>query len=86
MVRQVCGWRTNNLTCDAILFNFLGAERVSIGTCIELGWGDAFRKPMVLVMEDEANAHEHSMVRQVCGWRTNNLDDAVQILRAILLP
>lgn len=78
--------RNDCRTVDAILFNFLGAEKVSIGTCIELGWGDAFRKPMVLLMEPEQNIHEHSMIRQLCGWRCSTLEEAAAVLKAILLP
>ena len=36
--------------CDAILFNLLNAEKVSIGTMIEYGWASAFNKPMITVI------------------------------------
>lgn len=36
---------------DVVLMNLLGATRVSVGTMIELGWADAFRVPVVVVME-----------------------------------
>lgn len=36
---------------DVVLMNLLGATRVSIGTMIEVGWADAYRVPIVLVME-----------------------------------
>ncbi len=78
--------RNDCRTCDLIVFNFLGATKASIGSCIELGWGDAFGKPMILVMEPEGNVHDHAMVRQVCGWRTRSLDEAVAVIRAVLLP
>ena len=41
--------------CDIVLMNFLGAEIVSIGTCIEIGWADTHRKPIVMLMEEEGN-------------------------------
>lgn len=47
-------------TCDAILVNLLGTTKVSIGTVMEVAWGRAFNKPIVLVME-KGNIHEHSM-------------------------
>ncbi|GAG68694.1 unnamed protein product [marine sediment metagenome] len=50
--------------CDAILVNLLGAEKVSIGTVMEIAWAHAFNKPVVLVMEEEDNLHEHSMLRE----------------------
>ena len=38
--------------CDIVLVNLLGASRVSIGTMMEIAWADAYRKPVVLVMEE----------------------------------
>ena len=78
--------RNDCRTAAAILFNFLGAERASLGSCIELGWGDAFGKPLILVMERDGNIHDHAMVRQVCGWRVETLEDGIAVARAILLP
>lgn len=78
--------RNDCQTADLIIFNFLGAQKVSIGSCIEVGWADAFRTPAILVIEDEGNFHDYSMIRQICGWRVNNLDDAVYVAKAILLP
>jgi nucleoside 2-deoxyribosyltransferase len=86
---------------DAVIFNFLGAARVSIGTCIELGWADDGIKPCILVMEKPAvdlsvspqferkvdrNLHEHSMVRYVTNLHVDNLDDAADALCRIFLP
>lgn len=72
--------------CDMVLFNMLGLKRVSIGTCIEFGWADAFRKPGILVMEKEGNVHEHAMVRMVTGYRVESLDEAIRLLNCILNP
>jgi nucleoside 2-deoxyribosyltransferase len=72
-------------TRDMVLANFLGAERVSIGTCIEIGWADAFRKPVVAVMEDD-NVHRHAMLDEGCGFVVKTLDQAVEIVKAVLLP
>lgn len=44
--------RLDVMRCDAVLMNFLGAKTVSIGTCVEIGWADAFRKPVILAMEE----------------------------------
>ena len=38
--------------CDVVLMYLIGAKKVSIGTMIEAGWADAYRKPVVLVLED----------------------------------
>lgn len=39
--------------CDAMIACFLGATRVSIGTCVEVGFAHAYRKPLILVMETD---------------------------------
>ena len=48
---------------DAVIMNLLGAKTVSIWTMIEIGWADAHRTPIILVMERSANVHDHPMVR-----------------------
>lgn len=69
--------------CDAILVNLLGAERVSIGTVMEIAWGHVFNKPIVLVMENESNIHDHAMIREACPYRVDNLEDAYFVLAAL---
>jgi len=61
--------------CDLILANFLGAERVSIGSCFELAWAYAMQKPVVLVI-DEKNIHIHDFVLETCGYITHDLRKA----------
>lgn len=70
---------------DVVLFNFLGADRVSIGTCIEIGWADAARRPMVAVMEP-GNVHDHAIVRAAVPFVVGSVDEAVDLIHAILLP
>lgn len=70
---------------DVVLANLLGANRVSIGTMIEFGWADAHRRPIVAVMEP-GNIHDHAMVREMAGFIVPNLDEALLVTRAILLP
>ena len=67
-----------------MLFNFLGADRVSVGTCIEVGWADAARRPMVAVMEP-GNMHDHAIVRSCVPFIVATLDEAVDLIHAILL-
>lgn len=70
---------------DMVLVNFVGAERISIGTCIELGWADATRTPIVIAMEDD-NVHRHAMVNQAAGFIVPTLEDALVVCKAVLLP
>jgi hypothetical protein len=62
--------------CDALLVNFLKADRVSIGTIMEMAWADAWRIPIILAMEN-GNIHDHAFVRQVAGFIAADLDEAI---------
>lgn len=39
--------------CDALLVNFLGAEKLSIGTITEIAWAVILDKPTVLVINED---------------------------------
>lgn len=75
--------RNDVLTCDAVLMNLSGADKVSIGTMIEVGWADAFRKPIVLVLEKD-NPHVHDMVTEIAGFRVGTLEDGIHIINALM--
>ena len=65
---------------DVMLVNFLGAKAVSVGTCVEVGWADAIRLPIITVMEDEGNLHDHSFIRELSGWIVPSIDEAFKII------
>lgn len=71
---------------ELVVCYLLGATRISIGTMIELGWADANRIPVVLVMEKQGNLHDHPMVRQTSSFRVDNVEDARRIAEIVLLP
>ena len=71
---------------DMVVANLLGAERVSIGTVLEIGWAHAARVPLVVVMEPRGNVHDHGMIRECIGFRVPSLDEAADVVRAVLLP
>jgi len=73
-------------TSDLILVNFLGADKISQGTDMEIAWAFAYRKPLVVAMEAEGNPHDHPMIRQAIDYRVTTLREAIAITRAILLP
>lgn len=70
---------------DIVLFNLLGASRISIGTMVEMGWADAARRPAILVIENKGNPHDYPMIRQICQFRVDNLEDGIKIVEAILV-
>jgi nucleoside 2-deoxyribosyltransferase len=77
--------RYDCMGADLVVFYLLGAQRISIGTMVEMGWCDAARKPAVLVIEKSGNPHDYPMVRQIAQFRVDNLDDALKITEIILL-
>lgn len=74
--------RMDVMRSDAVLFYFPPKlKQVSIGTCIEFGWADAFRKPRIVVVD---KVHDHAMIRSLSDFRANNLQDALEIVVSIL--
>lgn len=69
---------------DVVLVNLRDADRVSIGTVMELGWGDAYGVPIVLIMEPNGNLHDHPMVREVAGFTVGTLEEGLAVVRALL--
>ena len=76
--------RFDTMGCNLFLANLLGAKKISIGTMIEYGWADASRKPIITVIEKEGNPHDHSMVRELTGFRVETLEEGLYIAKAIL--
>lgn len=72
-------------TCDLMFVNMLGALKVSIGTSMEIAWAAAFNKPIVLVIEDLHNVHDHAMIREACSFIVDNIDDGIFLTKSILL-
>ena len=75
----------DTVNADVVLVNFLGAQRVSIGTVMEVAWAWDRRIPVVAVMEPN-NLHEHAMITEAIGFRFPNLDDAIQCVVQLLRP
>lgn len=69
--------------CDVLLVNFLGSEKASIGTCMEIAWADLKRTPIVCVMAP-GDPHQHGMILEAIGYRVSTLDNALAIIKAIL--
>jgi len=76
--------RFDSTRCDVFLANLLKAKNVSIGTMIEYGWADLARKPIITVIEKKGNVHDHSIVRELTGFRVETLEEGLHIAKAIL--
>lgn len=72
---------------DMVIMYLKGAKTVSIGSVLEVAWADAARVPIVLVMEkDKTNPNEHGMIREMCGFHVETLEEAIYIVKSVLLP
>lgn len=67
---------------DAILANFTGAKKVSLGTIWELGVADALGKMIVSVIEP-GSVHDHSFVRRRSSLFVPTMDEALEYLSII---
>ena len=76
--------RFDTQRADIVLMNLLGADRISIGTMVELGWADAARVPVVGIIEPQNNIHDHMFVNQLIGFRVPTLDEGLHVVRATL--
>lgn len=73
--------------CDAAVFNFIGAARVSIGSVWEMGYAHARGKPIVLIMEsgkEVQNIHDHLFVAESSQFRCASVKEAAEIVNALL--
>lgn len=69
---------------DVVIFNMLGATRVSIGTVMEMAWAYARKIPKIFIMEKKGCLHDHPMIRRCIDFHVQTIDDAKLVLRAIL--
>ena len=69
--------------CDAILVNFLGAKKVSIGTVMEMAWGKD--KPIFIAMEPD-NIHRHAMINDTAMCIVPTLEEALDMAIKVLTP
>jgi nucleoside 2-deoxyribosyltransferase len=68
-----------------LLCNFLGAQKVSIGTVWEIGVATAHAIPYVVVMEPD-NIHRHPMVTNNAYAVLEDLEEAIRLVNLFLAP
>lgn len=73
-------------TSDAVLVNLLGADRISVGTVMEMAFCYAYRIPVVLVCEDDNIHWQHPFIQEAVGYKVNTLEEGVDTVASILLP
>ena len=75
--------RNDVRTCDIVLMNLKGMDRVSIGCMVEVGWADAWRKPIVMVLDEDTKYYDHEFIKEIAGYIVYDLDDALEVVKAI---
>lgn len=72
--------------CDIMLVNLIGAKRVSIGTCVEIGIAMALGRKIILVIEPGGeNPHAyHPFITEPASLVLDNLDDAILAINSLL--
>jgi len=76
--------RNDTMRADCVLMNFLGAKKISAGTMVELGWADAARIPVIVIMEEKGNPHDHCMVRAIATYRVTTVEDAIHLAKHLI--
>lgn len=70
---------------DALLIYFGEAKRPSLGTTMEIGWADAWGKPMVIVDYKFEGHHDHAMIGNADhAIHVDTLDQGIQMVNHIL--
>jgi hypothetical protein len=69
---------------SAIIVNFLDTERVSIGTCIEIGAKGVLDGRLMIMIMEKDNCHDHPMIREIADYVVTSVKEAKELLVAIL--
>jgi len=69
-------------TCDVLFANLIGSNRVSIGTTMELAWGDELRKHVVVATEP-GNVHQHAFITECADIILEDEESALQYLETL---
>ena len=71
-------------TSDLMIVNLMGVDKVSIGTCIEFGWADAYRVPVIALIEEDS-IHWHGMLREIVGVMATDIEEAANFANVFLI-
>jgi hypothetical protein len=62
------------LRADVLVGNFLGAQRVSIGSMFEQAWAHLHHKPVIVAVDDKDHPHDHLFFNATVGIRVHTLE------------
>lgn len=78
--------RNDVMNSDLVLFNLRDVNHLSLGTAVEFGWADAFRKPIIAVLDvtDTHNPFTHAFVKELSGFIVPTLEEAIPVIKTVL--
>lgn len=71
---------------DALLINFKGIKKPSIGTAMEMAWAYDKHIPIVVVCEEDNPNIMHPMVAETVHYRVDTMEEGIELIKLILLP
>lgn len=69
---------------DMVFVNFIGAQKVSMGTVMEIAWGQQLGKYVLVAMEKD-NVHQHGMIIEAASLIVPTLEEALDLV-PVLMP
>lgn len=70
---------------DLVFMNLLDCEdTISIGSCIEIGWANAYDKPLVLLCEKDGKYDQHPMIQHIAGFKIYTTEEILPTILSIL--
>lgn len=76
--------RSDVFQSNAILADFRGAKKASIGSCVEFGWADAMRIPIITVMAKTGEVHDHGFIHQLSTYVVEDMEEAIDLTAMLL--
>ena len=74
------------VNADVLLVNLKGLTRASMGTVMEIAWAFHLKIPTVVVAEHDNIHVQHPMLVEAINFRVETLDEALKIVKHIVLP
>jgi len=68
--------------CDILVARLLGAEQVSIGTCMEIQRAHDYGKYILTVMEKDS-IHSHIFMKEACSLIVETDEEALEVLAVL---
>lgn len=74
-------------TCDVLLVNMdVPHDKYSIGTIMEISWAYDRRIPVVFIESQQHQYLNHPMVKSAVDFVAKDLNEAIDLVKCILLP